>query len=107
MYDNYNVTTCPIKIITTYPMHGGIFARNTCPPKPLAHKAVLIPVLSSGIYFTFLLCQFPVVAGYFWRKVNFRKCKKFTRRGKNLLLFVAITFSYAVYHLQILHAALG
>ena len=83
MYDNYNVTTC-----NNLP-HGGIFfTRNTCASKTLSHKAVLIPTIyTTGTH------HFSIVSiGYFWRKVNFRKCKKFTRRGKNHC-FLAIIFS--------------
>ena len=91
--------------------HGGIFVRNTYPSNTLAHKAVLIPPIypyiyySLGICFIFLSCKFSVVAGYVWRNMNFRKCKKFTRGGKHH--FLAITFSYwRLYHLQISHAEL-
>ena len=34
------------------------------------------------VHIIFQLCKFP---GYFWRKVNLRKCKKITQIGKNLL----------------------
>ena len=63
---------------------GGIFTKNTCQSKTHAHKVVIIPsIYILQVYFIFLLCQFPVVVGYFWRKVNFWKCTKFTRRRKN------------------------
>ena len=53
---------------------GGIFTRKTCQSNTRAHKAVIIAAIyTTGIYFIFLLCHFPVVVGYFWRKVNFRK----------------------------------
>ena len=91
MYDIDNVATCPI--VTTYPMLV-FFTRNTCPSKTLAHKAVLNPSLYTiQVFFIFLLCQFPVVAGHFWRTVNCRKCIfKITQRGKSQ--FLAITVSY-------------
>ena len=62
----------------------GNFTRNTCQSNTHAHKAVIIPLIYMlPVYFIFLLCKFPDVVGYFWRKVNFRKCRKITRRGKN------------------------
>ena len=103
MYDNYNVTTCPMKIVTTYPIWW-YFYQKYMSIKPLAHKAVLILSILQ-VYFMFLLCQIPVVAGYSWRKVNFRKCKKFTRRGKNQFVWPSL-FLIAVYHLQNLQAEL-
>ena len=88
------------------PHAGGNFTRNTCPSKTHAHKAVTIPLMyTTCIYFIFLLCSISSCSGIFWRKVNFRKCKKFTRRGKNLFFF-GNNFFIAVYDLQISHAVL-
>ena len=84
VYDNNNVSTGPMKTVTTYPMVV-FFYRNTSASKPLhtmrylSHQYYILQV-----HIISQLCQFPVVPGYFWRKVNFQKCKKFTRGGKNL-----------------------
>ena len=87
MYWNYNVTTYPMKIVTTYPKVV-FFTRSTCQSNTHAHKAVIIP----SIYTTGIL-HFPTFSisrrsWIFWRKVNFRKCKKKKnpRRGKNYFL---------------------
>ena len=61
----------------------GNFTRKTCPSKTHAHKAVPISSMYIQVYLIFLLCQSPVVVGYFGRTVNYRKCKKLTRTGKN------------------------
>ena len=57
MYCNTNVTTYPMKIVTTYPKVVFFFTRNTCPSKTHAHKAVIIP----SIYTTDIL-NFPTLS---------------------------------------------
>ena len=80
MHFKYNVTTYPIKIVTTYPK--GVILLEIPVHQTHAHKAVIYDNIYDRVYFIFLLCQFPVVVGYFWGKMNFRKCKKFVQRGK-------------------------
>ena len=112
------VTTCFI-LLSTFAPHSEVFHPalisiypSSSPPPP-PHPINLLceelwtitRLMSQTLNSTidiFLLCQIPVVAGYFWSKVNFRKCKTFTRRGKNL--FLAITLLITVFHLQISHA---
>ena len=82
MYCNYNVTTYPMRIVTTYPKVV-FFTRNTCQSKTHAHKAVIIPsIYTTGIH----VLHFPTlsISSCSWIfLVNFRKCKKNSRRGKN------------------------
>ena len=76
MYCNYNVTPYPMKIVTTYPKVVFLL-EIPVHQKTHAHKAVIIPPIYPTGILHFPFGQFPVVVGYIWPKVNFRKCKQF------------------------------
>ena len=91
MYCNYNVTTHPRKIVTTYPKVV-FFTRNTCQSKTHGHKAVIIP----SIYTTYIL-YFPTLSISSCSGI-FLAQGEFFENVKNLLeevkiRFLAITFS--------------
>ena len=73
--DSSNVTTCPMKIVISYPM---VVYSLYIPAhqKPLHTRQNYCTNPINVCYNSFSNCvRFPVVAGYFWHKVNFRKCK--------------------------------
>ena len=86
VYDSYNVTTCPMKIVTInlYPMGVFLLEISAHGSKTIAHKAVLIPPTYTTSILHFLIVSISSCSWMIWRKVNVRKCKNLTRRGKNL-----------------------
>ena len=75
MYDSYNVTTCPRNIVATFPMVS-FSLEMPVHQKPLHTKQYYNTInYILQVYLIFLIFQFPVVPGYFGRKVNFRDQK--------------------------------
>ena len=86
MYCNYNVTTYPMKIVTTYPKVV-FFTRSICQSNTHAHKAVIIPsIYTTGIHFP--ICQFQIKLDIFCARCIFENEKKNTRRGTNQVFVI-------------------